>query len=155
RARLGDCAQLLEQAEPVDNAPVLDDAAVLQADDVDHVDLHRAAGGRDAHELAAVRPPEYLPRDHQIALGDLLEDGGGEVGEGLAETVELLPDALGARGDAGRAAVVDDVGGEDLGEDALVGAGLIAVHEAGDGALVLLLHHGTDLLVAVGPPASP
>src|SRR4029079_1518947 len=57
RLRLWQEAQLLQQAEPIGDAPVLDHPPILEAADVDHVDRDR---------LARVRQPEE-PRARDAA----------------------------------------------------------------------------------------
>jgi hypothetical protein len=130
---------------------VLDDLPALDADDVDHLDLHLAAGRRDAHELAAVRVVEDLARDDLVALGDLVVDHRMEVGEGRAERLELLAHAVGPLGDAGRPAAIDDVGVQELGEALLLGGGLVLVDEAPDDPLVGLCVHGPRIACARRP----
>src|SRR5262249_54821589 len=82
-----------------------------------------------------------------VALGDLVEDLGAEAVERGAQAVELLADAGRAGRDPRRAAVVEDVGVDDLLERGLVGRGLVLVDEAPDD--VSGLHAG--LLLVVGP----
>ena len=89
-------------------------------------------------------PREDLARDDLVALGDLVEDRRPEAGERGAEAVELLADALGARGDPGRAAVVDARRGAMSSSNARSSAaGLVLVDEAADD--VLGLHGGSSV----------
>jgi len=61
---------------------VLDDAAVGYPDDIDHRDLDVAPGGRHSGELDVASAREHLVRHHQVTLGDLVQHGGAEAGEG-------------------------------------------------------------------------
>jgi hypothetical protein len=88
-----------------------------------------------------VRAGEDLAGDDLVAVRELVEDRRPEAGERGAEGVELLADACGARLDPGRAAVVEDIGVDELGERPLVGPGLVLVDEAADD--VLRLHGGS------------
>jgi hypothetical protein len=83
-----------EQGELIDQSPMLDDLTLAYADDVDHVDGHLAASGRDPLELAGVRAVERLAGCDEIAFADLLMDLGPEAAERGTEPVELLADTL-------------------------------------------------------------
>ena len=54
-------SDLLHQAQDVRDAPVLGDLPVAETDDVDRLELDRATGRGDPHELAAVSPAEDRP----------------------------------------------------------------------------------------------
>src|SRR5919199_3002423 len=77
---------------------MLHELAVLDAEDVDELDLHRIARRWQPPELAAVRAAEGLARDDEIALGDLLLNMHRGVGErGEQHAVEELEAFRGAR----------------------------------------------------------
>jgi hypothetical protein len=80
---------------------VLDDPAVLHADDVDDVDLDLGAGRLEALERSGVRAGEDLAGDDLVAVRELVEYRRPEAGERGAEGVELLADACGAGLDPG------------------------------------------------------
>ena len=94
------------------------------------VDLDLGAGRLDALEAAAVDAAKDLAGHDLVGLGDLVEDLCTEPVEGGAEAIELLAHTLGTGTDPGWAAVVDDVGVQQLGEGSLVGTGLVFVDEA-------------------------
>jgi hypothetical protein len=70
---------------------VFDQLAVADPEDVDELELHAIAGRRQIPEFAEVRPPERLAGSDEIALGELLVDLHGGIGESLQQrAVERL-----------------------------------------------------------------
>jgi hypothetical protein len=59
---VGTAPQLLHEAHGVGDAPVLSDLSVLDADDVDALELDRLVGWGDPHELAFVRASHRVDR---------------------------------------------------------------------------------------------
>src|SRR6266508_3033001 len=77
------CAKLLEPAERILVAPMLDDLAARNAEDRGRRERKRSAAWRNAHEFATgVRATEDHARGHFVALGDQILDLGVEVGKG-------------------------------------------------------------------------
>ena len=64
--------ELNEQAELVGYAPVLDDLAVLETGNIEHIDLERLPGGREAHDRARVDAASLVERPDGVTVrGDL------------------------------------------------------------------------------------
>jgi hypothetical protein len=67
-------AELAQHAHVVAACPVLGDPAVLDAEDVDLLDRHAAAGGRPAQELARLGAPRGAPqRDPVTVTEDVID----------------------------------------------------------------------------------
>src|SRR5207237_10150221 len=92
---------------------------------------------------------EDLARDDLVAFRDLVEDRRAEAGEGGAEGVELLADAFDAGRDPRRAAVIDNVGVDELEQRVLVPARLVALDEAPND--VVGFHPDRSFLVGCRP----
>src|ERR671919_709934 len=115
---------LLEQPEHVELAPVLDDLAAGDADDVDTAKGDLPAGGRDTHPLGSMRSGEGLAGDDLVALDDHVVDGDLVVRKGLPKRHREQLVSLPGRGQTRRSRVVDEVRREALLDD-LVDAVLI------------------------------
>src|SRR2546423_12715319 len=72
-----DVAELLEHAEAIERAPVLEQGAVVgEAHDVDGLPRGDPPRGREPHHLALVRPAEAHAEAHLLAAAhDVLDPG--------------------------------------------------------------------------------
>src|SRR5579859_1523875 len=105
RLRPGQRAHLQQHAELVGNAPVLDHLAVLEAADVEHVELNRLARWRPAHDRAGVDAASAVERPDLVPVDDQVDDFELEVRE---PAVEGLNHALRARDSLLKTALVLD-----------------------------------------------
>src|SRR5262245_42813050 len=138
RYAVGDQAELADQAEVVEPSPALDDAAVADPEHVDPVERDRAAGGRHAHDLAALSAAGGELLHDQVTLADEQAGVGVPVGEGRPEHGAGSAHALAVRGRPERRVMVDEVLGEEDVDRAEVSLGEQLVDELADDGLVLL-----------------
>jgi hypothetical protein len=110
-------AELLEQAKHVNQRPVLNDLPRrVETIDVDQLEGGLPAGRGQARELAVMRSGASHPAHGLITLGDLVSNDSPEVGKGSANLGDKLPHALAARSGPRARDVVNDVGGDKLGD---------------------------------------
>lgn len=140
-------ALLLRSGVPVPvtarEAGYFDQLALADPEDVDELEFYAVAGRRQVPELAEVRAPERLAGGDQVALGELIVDLHGGVGEPPQQrTVERLE---ATRGPVGRydgptpwAVVVHEPRMDDLVRERQVVLILAAFHELGHNALVVV-----------------
>src|SRR5919108_3805733 len=142
RCRSRQRPDLLQQHEHVELAPVLDDLAAGDADDVDTAKGNLPAGGRHPHPLGSMRSGEGLAGDDLVALDDHVVDDDLVVRKGLSKRRREHLVSLPGRGQTRRSRVVDEVRREALLDD-FVDAALIVelVVEPTNQLPVLLFGH--------------
>src|SRR6516165_6037671 len=106
RSRLVHEAKLAEHAEVIEPTPTLDDATVADPEDLDPAECDRAAGGRHAHDLAALRAASGELLDDQVVLADEETDVAVPIGERSTEYGAGPAHTLAARGRPERRVVV-------------------------------------------------
>lgn len=84
-AAAGHRPHLDHQPELIRDAPVLDDLAILEAEDVDHVHLHRTARRSVTHDGPGVDATTAVPRPYRVAGDREVLDRQGEVGHPRVE----------------------------------------------------------------------
>jgi hypothetical protein len=89
--------------------PRLVDSADYHAVELDATNRYLLASGRQPQELARVCSSRRPPGNYPIFFGELVLNGGLEVGKGHAVGGDVPLDALGAVHDSGEAGVVQDV----------------------------------------------
>src|SRR3954447_5376319 len=86
-----DRPKLLQHAEAVEHAPVLQErAVVVEADDVDRLPGDVPAGRRDAEHLALLRALVADAEAHLVSARDRVEDGRPQVGEPVPQALDDL-----------------------------------------------------------------
>ena len=110
RWRKTDDVDLLHEGHDVRGSPMLDDLAVLDADDVDAAEFDAAAGGRDAHQFTLMRSGQ----DHVCASRFPSTSAGSMVlalrsGNGRPHRVDEEPDTVLGGRLPGQGIVIDKV----------------------------------------------
>ena len=100
---------------------MLDDLAVLEAGDVDHVDLDRFAGGWVAEDRARVHAAGAVERPDGVTVGCELRDRELEVREPVVQGGDRCLYAIDAR--LAPSLVLDRLGGDQFLDDAKVSLG--------------------------------
>src|SRR5947209_14025968 len=80
--------ELVEHADEIDLAPVLDQQAVLEMDQVESGNPDRVVSWGDAHDFAAMRAAPGHAGNDGIVSGDHLLNGDGEIGECISGEID-------------------------------------------------------------------
>jgi DNA-binding CsgD family transcriptional regulator len=151
-------AELLENCELVQAAPPLDDAAVLDTEDVDAVQRERLAGAWYSHELAAVCSAGGEHLGNEVVFGDELFDVAVPVGQRLPVHARREPHAFRPVRRVGeRGVMVDEVAIEIALDGLEVALGEQVLDERLDELLVLgelVGSHGTERVRVPGAAPS-